>query len=165
MADSYLRRMRRSSHLAGTNAAYIEAMYEAYLAAPESLSPQWRGYFKGLPAAAKAPEVPHSGVVAHFERIGRNRLKARPERESAAVVNEHERKQMRVLGLIAAYRASGHKKAAIDPLGMMERRPMPVLDLAYHDLSVADLDEVFNTDFLAHGEGSAKLRDIAAPYS
>ena len=162
MADSYLQRMRRSSHLAGTNAAYIEAMYEAYLAAPESLSPQWRGYFNGLPAAAAAPEVPHSGVVAHFERIGRNRLKARPERESAAVVNEHERKQMRVLGLIAAYRARGHKKAAIDPLGMMERRPMPVLELAYHDLSVADLDEVFNTDFFAYGDGSAKLRDIVA---
>ena len=163
MADTFMQRMRRSSHLAGANAAYIEAMYETYLSAPGTLSAQWRGYFQGLPSvAADALEVPHSGVVAHFERIGRNRLKARPEKESAAVVNEHERKQMRVLDLIAAYRARGHKKANIDPLGMMERRPMPVLDLAYHDLSPADFDEVFNTDFLAYGEGFAKLRDIVA---
>ena len=30
---------------------------------------------------------------------------------------------------------------------------MPVLDLAYHELSPADFDEVFNTDFLNYGEG------------
>ena len=164
MADSYVERMRASSHLAGVNAAYIEAMYETWLAAPERLPAQWRGFFDGLPPAppAAAAEIPHSRVVAHFERIGRNRLKARPERESAAVVNEHERKQMRVLDLIAAYRSRGHKRANIDPLGMMERRPMPVLDLAYHDLSPADFDEVFNTDFLHYGEGAAKLRDIVA---
>ena len=164
MADSYLERMRASSHLAGVNAAYIEAMYETWLAAPERLPAQWRGFFDGLPPAppAAAVEIPHSRVVAHFERIGRNRLKARPERESAAVVNEHERKQMRVLDLISAYRSRGHKRANIDPLGMMERRPMPVLDLAYHELSPADFDEVFNTDFLHYGEGAAKLRDIVA---
>ena len=164
MADSYLERMRASSHLGGANAAYIEAMYETWLAAPERLAPQWRSYFDGLPPAAPAAEVeiPHSRVVAHFERIGRNRLKARPERESAAVVNEHERKQMRVLDLTAAYRSRGHKKANIDPLGMMERRPMPVLELAYHDLFPADFDEVFNTDFLHYGEGAAKLQDIVA---
>ena len=163
MAETFMQRMRRSSHLAGANAAYIEAIYETYLSAPDSLPPQWRSYFKGLPSVqADALEVPHSGVIAHFERIGRNRLKARPEKESAAVVNEHERKQMRVLDLIAAYRARGHKKARIDPLGMMQRRPMPVLDLAYHDLSVADFDELFNTDFLAYGDSPAKLRDIVA---
>ena len=164
MADSYLERMRASSHLAGVNAAYIEAMYETWLAAPERLPAQWRGFFDGLPPAppAAADEIPHSRVVAHFERIGRNRLKARPERESAAVVNEHERKQMRVLDLTSAYRSRGHKRANIDPLGMMERRPMPVLDLAYHELSPADFDEVFNTDFLNYGEGAAKLKDIVA---
>ena len=164
MADSYLERMRASSHLAGVNAAYIEAMYETWLAAPERLPAQWRGFFDGLPPAppAATAEIPHSRVVAHFERIGRNRLKARPERESAAVVNEHERKQMRVLDLTSAYRSRGHKRANIDPLGMMERRPMPVLDLAYHELSPADFDEVFNTDFLNYGEGAAKLKDIVA---
>ena len=101
MAESELDRMRRSSHLAGANAAYIEAMYETYLAGGEDLPPEWQRYFGELPPVSDDPaaatvEVPHSGIVQHFERIGRNRLKARPEKQSAAVESEHERKQMRV---------------------------------------------------------------------
>ena len=165
MAESELDRMRRSSHLAGANAAYIEAMYESYLAGGEDLPPEWQRYFGELPPltddpAAETVEVPHSGIVQHFERIGRNRLKARPEKQSAAVESEHERKQMRVLELIAAYRRRGHKRADIDPLRLMERPEMPVLDLAYHGLSVAELEEIYATGSLRYGDGKAKLREI-----
>ena len=165
MAESELERMRRSSHLAGANAAYIEAMYEEFLAGGEDLPPEWERYFGGLPplnedAGAEAVEVPHSGIVQHFERIGRNRLKARPEKQSAAVESEHERKQMHVLELIAAYRHRGHKRADIDPLNLMERPAMPVLDLAYHGLSVAELEEIYDTGSLRYGDGKAKLREI-----
>ena len=165
MAESELERMRRSSHLAGANAAYIEAMYEEYLTGGGELPPGWERYFGDLPPLEdgngdKAVEVPHSGIVQHFERIGRNRLKARPERQSAAVESEHERKQMRVLELISAYRHRGHKKANIDPLSLMERPEMPVLDLAYHGLSVAELEEIFDTGSLGYHDGNAKLREI-----
>ncbi|MXY05123.1 MAG: 2-oxoglutarate dehydrogenase E1 component, partial [Gammaproteobacteria bacterium] len=162
MAESYLERMRASSHLAGVNAAYIEAMYEAWLSAPDSVPSQWRGFFGGLPAAQPdiEAEIPHSGVIAHFERIGRNRLKARPERQSAAVESEHLRKQMRVHDLVAAYRLRGNKKAKLDPLDMMERPLMPVLDLAYHGLSAAEAEEIFNTDILRFWDGAAKLKEI-----
>ena len=165
MAESELERMRKSSHLAGANAAYIEAMYEEYLTGGGELPPEWKRYFGNLPPLKddngdKAVEVPHSGIVQHFERIGRNRLKARPERQSAAVESEHERKQMRVLELISAYRHRGHKKAIIDPLNLMERPEMPVLDLAYHGLSVAELEEIFDTGSLGYHDGNAKLREI-----
>ena len=165
MAQSELDRLRRTSHLAGANAAYIEAMYEAYLAGAENLPPEWQRYFGDLAPLGDAPgaqavEVPHSGIVRHFERLGRNRLKARPEKQSAAVESEHERKQMRVLELIAAYRHRGHKKANIDPLGLMERPEMPVLDLGYHGLSVAELEEIFDIGSLGYGDGKAKLREI-----
>ena len=165
MAESELDRMRRSSHLAGANAAYIEAMYETYLAGGEELPPEWQRYFGELPPVSDDPaaatvEVPHSGIVQHFERIGRNRLKARPEKQSAAVESEHERKQMRVLELIASYRHRGHKRADIDPLRLMERPAMPVLDLAYHGLSVAELEEIYATGSLRYGDGKAKLREI-----
>ena len=165
MAESELDRMRRSSHLAGANAAYIEAMYEEFLAGGNNLPPEWERYFGELPPisgdpAAAGVEVPHSGIVQHFERIGRNRLKARPEKQSAAVESEHERKQMRVLELIAAYRHRGHKRADIDPLNLMERPAMPVLDLAYHGLSVAELEEIYDTGSLRYGDGKAKLREI-----
>ena len=163
MTESDFQRQLGSSHLAGANAAYIEAMYETFLAGGEGLPAEWEQYFRGLPPVqgqTETVEVPHSGIVGHFERIGRNRLKARPEKQSAAVESEHQRKQMRVLDLIAAYRHRGHKKAGIDPLGVMERPEMPVLDLSYHGLSVAEFEEIFDTGSLRYGDGKAKLREI-----
>ena len=162
MAESFLERMQKSSHMAGNNVAYIESLYESFLEDPNSVPVEWREYFEKLPRVEEAikADVPHSTVIQHFERLGRNRLKARPERESTMVQNAHERKQMRVQDLVAAYRHRGHKKAAIDPLGLMERPVTPILDLAYHHLGPADLDETFHTGTFHYGQGSAKLSEI-----
>jgi 2-oxoglutarate dehydrogenase E1 component len=162
MAESFMERMRRSSHLAGNNLAYVEALYETFLDDPNQVPPEWRDYFEKLPrveGAVKA-DIPHGPVVQHFERLGRNRLKARPERVSAHVESAHELKQMRVQDLISAYRHRGHKKANIDPLEMMERPQMPILDLAYHHLSPADLETTFHTGTFHYGKGTATLREL-----
>ena len=118
--------------------------------------------FDTLPTVASTigPDTPHSEVIQHFERLGRNRLKARPEKVSTEISSAHETQQMRVQDLVAAYRHRGHKRADIDPLGMMERPDMPVLDLAYHNLSPASLDETFQTGTFHYGDGAAKLRDL-----
>ena len=162
MAESFLERMQNSSQLAGNNVAYIEALYESFLDDPTSIPDQWRDYFDNLPhvEGVTQADVPHGTIIQHFERLGRNRLKARPEQESTLVQNAHEQKQMRVQDLISAYRHRGHKKANIDPLEMMERPPSPILDLAYHHLSPADLDETYHTGTFHYGEGTAKLRDL-----
>ncbi len=164
MPESFLEHMQKTSHLAGGNVAYIESLYDAYLENPNSVPPEWRTYFEKLPRVdgVIASDVPHSTIVRHFELIGRNRLRARPQSVATDVANEHERKQMRVTELIAAYRHRGHKRAAIDPLGMMERPPTPVLDLAYHHLSAADLDTVFQTGSFFYGAEKATLREIVA---
>jgi 2-oxoglutarate dehydrogenase E1 component len=157
-----MERMRRSSHLGGNNLAYVEALYEAFLEDPNQVPAQWRDYFEQLPRVEGAVkgDIPHSPVVQHFERLGRNRLKARPERVSTRVESAHELKQMRVQDLISAYRHRGHKKANIDPLGMMERPQMPILDLAYHHLSPADLETTFHTGTFHYGQGTATLREL-----
>jgi 2-oxoglutarate dehydrogenase E1 component len=162
MADSFMERMRRSSHLAGNNLAYVEALYETFLDDPNQVPAQWREYFEQLPRVEGAikGDIPHGPVMQHFERLGRNRLKARPERVSTRVESAHELKQMRVQDLISAYRHRGHKKANIDPLGMMERPQMPILDLAYHHLSPADLETTFHTGTFHYGHGTATLREL-----
>ena len=161
-ADSFMERMLRSSHLAGTNVAYIEGLYEAYLADPGSVPEQWRAFFERLPQVEGVAhkDVNHADVIEHFERLGRNRLKAQPERVSTLVESNHERKQMRVVALISAYRHRGHKKASLDPLNMMERPAMPVLDLAYHELDVGDLNTVFQTAPFHFGSPTATLSDL-----
>ena len=161
MSDIF-ERMVRSSHLSGQNAAYIEDLYEQFLDDPSKTPSNWRSYFEQLPRVEGSlePDLPHSVVVNHFERLGRNRLKAKPEKVATSLATEHESKQMRVQDLVSAYRYRGHKKANIDPLGMMERPNMPNLELAYHHLSAADLDETFQTGTFHYGDGSAKLRDL-----
>ena len=157
-------RMLQSSHLAGQNAAYIETLYESYLDDPDTVPEKWRSYFASLPSTPRyqGPDIPHSSVVQHFERLGRNRLKAKPEKVATSISTEHESKQMRVQDLVHAYRHRGHKKADIDPLGMMARPSMPNLDLAYHHLSPADLDETFQTGTFHYGDSSAKLSELVA---
>ena len=163
MADDFLERMRKSSHLSGGNVAYIESMYERFLEDPNTIAEQWRAYFDKLPRVdgVQTGDVPHSTIIEHFGRLGRNRLKARPETVSTEVSSEHERKQVHVLEFISAYRHRGHRRANLDPLGMWERDPAPELDLGFHNLSGADLDTVFHTGTAHFYEGGqAKLRDI-----
>ena len=162
MTDSFMQRMRKSSHLGGLNAAYIEDLYETYLEDPGAVAEVWRSYFETLPVVdgAIGADTPHSSVVQRFERLGRNRLKAKPEKVATHISDEHQVRQMRVQDLISAYRHRGHKRANIDPLAMMERPATPILELDYHRLSPADLDETFNTGTFHYGDGTAKLRDI-----
>ncbi len=164
MPESFLERMQKNSHLAGGNVAYIEALYESFLQDANSVPEEWRSYFERLPRVdgVIGADIPHSTIRSHFEMLGRNRLRARPEIIATDVSGEHEKKQMRVTELISAYRHRGHKRAQIDPLGLMQRPPAPVLDLAYHHLSAADMDTVFQTGSFFYGAEKAKLRDIVA---
>ena len=146
MTDSFMQRMQKSSHLGGLNAAYIEDLYETYLEDPGAVTEVWRSYFETLPVVEGAigADTPHSSVVQHFERLGRNRLKAKPEKVATHISDEHQVRQMRVQDLISAYRHRGHKRADIDPLSMMERPATPILELDYQRISTAELDETIN---------------------
>ena len=163
MPDGSMETMRRTSHLSGGNVAYIEALYEQYLENPAGVTPEWRAYFDRLPrtAGAAAVDVPHAPVRAHFELLGRHRHRVRAT-PTVDMAGEHERKQVRVLELISAYRHRGHKRAQLDPLGMMERPPAPQLELAYHRLSEADRDTVFQTGSFFYGATHATLDEIRA---
>ena len=68
-------------------------------------------------------------------------------------------KQVSVLQLINAYRFRGHRQANLDPLKQYERPEVAELDPAFHGLSEADMDAVFNTGSL-HGPDQASLREI-----
>ena len=165
MDDTPLEKLRADSQLSAGN-AYVEALFETYLEDPSQVGDEWRRYFDRLPATdGELADMPHSTIVDHFERLGRNRYKARPERLSASTVSDHERKQVRVLELINAYRLWGHRKANLDPLGLWQREPAPELELAHHRLSEADLDTAFDTGTAAEaslGAGQSTLREIVA---
>lgn len=162
MQESLMELLWSTSHISGGNAAYVEEIYESYLRDPNSVSEEWRDYFDKLPRVngAVGNEVAHSEVVKQFEQLGRIRggTSARPV--SAPIDTAHERKQVEVVQLVSSYRLSGHHKAHIDPLNLMERAAPPDLDLGFHGLNSMDLESVFQTGDLSFGYAEAPLKKI-----
>jgi 2-oxoglutarate dehydrogenase E1 component len=151
--------LQQSSLLDGGNAAWLEALYESWLRDPSSVEAGWRAYFAGLPQVnGQVVDVLHSELRAEFSRLtGQSRATtALPDSELRL---EHERKQVRVLQLINAYRFRGHQYARTDPLRLREPEPLSELDLSFHKLSEADFDTVFRTGSLV-GPEHATLEEI-----
>lgn len=147
--------LRRDSELSADGAAYIESLYEQYLESPNSVSDEWRTYFDKYPKG----DQPHQTVREQFLLLGRNSNRVQPVIQSS-VSSEHERRQVAVLQLIAAYRNRGHQKAKLDPLGLAKREYVPDLELESHGLTKSDLDTVFQTGNLAIGKPEATLNEM-----
>ena len=109
--------MRQTSHMSGGNVHYVEDLYEQYLNEPTSIPDEWRGYFDQLPAYEGAPshDIPLAPVREEFYNIGQQRRTLGGGSSSEGAANK---KQVRVLQLINAYRFRGHPQSDIDPLGL-----------------------------------------------
>jgi len=57
MKDNKLKEFLDSSHIFGTNAYYIEDMYDHYLEDPNLVDNEWKNFFENLGASTK-PEKP-----------------------------------------------------------------------------------------------------------
>ena len=164
MQESSMELLWRSSHIAGGNATYVEDLYESYLMDPNAVPEQWREYFDKLPQVAsdilQIEDVPHSVIRDRFAQISKMRVRTEATVQHDSQATEHERKQVRVVQLISAYRQRGHQKADLDPLGLAEREQVPDLELSFHQLSTADYDTVFQTGSLHIGKADATLGEI-----
>src|SRR5512139_986360 len=163
--------MLTATPLAAGNDAYVEAMYERYLAQPDAVDAHWRDYFASLGPAGQ--DVPHGPLIEELAR----RAKA-PRHATASAAGGHAAgspagappagdsaaaKQGAVSRLIQIYSNRGHLIANIDPLGLTVRPVPKVLGLDYLGLTEADLD----TEFLTGSRHEAikprlKLREIIA---
>ncbi len=104
----------------GVNAGIVEEIRQRYALDPGSVDPSWAALFGGGAPAVSAPEALDGAF---------------PSRESAE-------KHARVLRLIHAYRARGHRIATTDPLGASASY-FPELDAAHYGLGKEDLERSF----------------------
>ena len=117
----------QGSFLDGGNASWLEAMYESYLEDPCSVDSQWQEYFQNLVnrSTATTVETAHTPIknyfVQQFLQQGNNTPQFKSTDSEHFADLEHERKQVKVLQLINAYRFLGHKKARLNPLQKMNR--------------------------------------------
>ena len=156
-----MRAMLSTSLLDGSNSAYLEELYEAYLRNPNDVSEKWRSYFDSLPIVdGKALDIPHAEVRQQFYELVRQQ-KGRRKGPIADASFEHERKQIGVSGLINAYRTRGHQAAKIDPLGQLYLGEVRELELQEHGLTLADMETTFQTSSL-FGPDQLTLKEILA---
>ena len=152
-----LKLFQDSSTLYGSNASFIENLYERFLEDPESVEPSWQKQFKAIHSGSDY-ETPHSPVVERFARLAvksQGRLAA-----LQGFTEESVKKQSAVARLINHYRVRGHQIAQNNPLGNKTTRP-PDFDPSFYGLSEPDMDTVFDTGSL-RGVDRLPLRQIIA---
>ncbi|MDO8436813.1 MAG: 2-oxoglutarate dehydrogenase E1 component [Nitrosomonadaceae bacterium] len=157
-----MKQLFENSMLFGTNAPFIEELYEDYLQNPTLVLPEWRGYFDELQKTAgkTTRDVSHGPVLASFIRPARKyACDDQAAVQGAAQAVAAERKQVSVLQIINAHRFLGVRLANLDPLKHQEKPYIPELDPSHYGLTEADLDIVFDTGSLV-GPGRATLREI-----
>ncbi|HYC48144.1 MAG TPA: 2-oxoglutarate dehydrogenase E1 component [Burkholderiales bacterium] len=148
-----------NSYLFGSNAPFIEALYETYLKDPQAVEPRWRSYFDELQRLDDgAPDVSHEEVRQRFVELGRTRRAARAPAAAAAV---EPQKQFAVFQLITAYRTLGTRHANVDPLARYGKPHTPELDPAFYGLTDADMSTVFSAGTL-FWKREAPLAEILA---
>ena len=139
--------MRDSSLLFGSNAPFVEELYEQYLVDPNAVPAAWRSYFDALPPL---PNGVHDKSHRSIQRAFANLPKARASSVIAPDA-ELERKQVYVLQLINAHRFLGVRVANLDPLNRHAKPVIPELDPDHYGLDEADLYTTFDTGSLVGG--------------
>lgn len=117
----------------GGNAAFIEELYEQYLADPQSVSGDWRAYFDDIRGGVK--ETPHSAVQQAFYDLGTKRRGG-----PAVAAADNTGPQQASAALVTAYRVYGHIVARTNPLKMRGIPVIPELEPEFYGLTEADLD-------------------------
>jgi 2-oxoglutarate dehydrogenase E1 component len=146
-----------SSSFYGSNASFIEAMYEQFLEDPESVEPSWQEHFKTIHQGVNY-ETPHSVIVNRFAQLA-----VKSESRLARLqgfTQESVQKQSAVARLINHYRVRGHQIAHNNPLGKTTTIPTD-LDPNYYGLTELDMNTLFDASAL-YGVERLPLRDIIA---
>ncbi len=144
-----------SSLFAG-NAAYVEMLYERWLASPASVDPSWGQYFAGVKAAQNGaatkavtrPTWSHNksefldeSVAAKADAGKKDSKAVKAPAAASELGSDFEsaaQDTARALQIINAYRVRGHLMGNYDPLGLELPKPHPELDPATYGFAEKD---------------------------
>jgi len=151
-----LKLFQDSSALYGSNAAYIEDLYEKFLENPEAIESSWRDKFTALQVDNSQRDIAHSPVVERFAQLASSPSSRLSELQG--FTEESVKKQSSVASLINHYRSHGHQLASNNPLGN-PGRTLPDLDPNYYGLSEPDMETLFDSGSI-YGKDRLPLKEI-----
>ena len=162
MQNSVMKAWWNSSHMAGSNAAYVEELYETYLENPLDVDETWKAVFDELPKVeGSLIEVNHSNIRQEFKKMAALGPMARVGATTSNIASvAGDEKQVKVLQLINAYRFRGHQHANLDPLGLWKQERVRDLELSHHNLSDTDFDTIYSLGSYAVGKEKMPLGDL-----
>ena len=100
-----MEKMLNSSHLSGSNSAYVEELYEQFLINRSSVPDEWRDLFDSF-SDSKNTDISHASIKRDFENLGKVSRYKQVLSNDDIVNSEHESKQVQVLQLISSYPVS-----------------------------------------------------------
>ncbi|MDO8845828.1 MAG: 2-oxoglutarate dehydrogenase E1 component [Methylicorpusculum sp.] len=150
-----LKLFRESSSLYGSNANFIEELYEQYLQDPDSVEDSWKQKF-GHIRSDSVQETAHSPIIERFASLAQQSQGRLAKLQG--FTEQSVKKQSAVARLINHYRVRGHQIATNNPLHTTTPY-FPDLDPAYYGLTELDMDTLFDTGTL-YGVDRLPLRDI-----
>ncbi len=126
----------KTSYLSGGSMAYVDSLYEDYLADPNSVDSEWRNCFDALPKVdgVNGNEVSHQAIRNYFEQLAFQK-KSNVSNTCNSNANNADLKEKLLHELANAYRVHGHKEAQLDPLKMQKIVPCLALKPESYGLS------------------------------
>jgi 2-oxoglutarate dehydrogenase E1 component len=167
-----------SAILNGANASFLESLYQRYERDPDSVAPEWRGWFETLATGAARtaganggpswqrkdwPPLSDGDMTAALDPGTPAPVVAKPAKGKGEAVSQDQIHaavvdSLRALTLIRSYRVRGHLHAKLDPLGLAISPDHPELDPETYGFTEKDLDRPIYIDAL--GLKTATVRQI-----
>jgi 2-oxoglutarate dehydrogenase E1 component len=181
---------KAENFLNGSSAAYIEEVYQSWLADPKSVHKSWDIYFRTnsvqapptlgqstsasnyLPAVSASSSPDLNQILRLLQQLtGQSTGKptyAAPSLLPSTPEEKQVEDHLKLYSLIRSYQIRGHKKASLDPLGIS--RSLDVTNEKVHDLTPEfynftelDMQRMFKlpkTTFIGGEEQSLTLQEI-----
>jgi 2-oxoglutarate dehydrogenase E1 component len=130
-----------SSYLSGANAAYIEELYQRYLASPASVDASWKSYFDALGDGPSRPvswDADPTRVIGQAAPDTQVRVPSQAPKDAGSVSQAAVQDAVRAQQLVRAYRVRGHLAADLDPLGIEKPQMHADLDPASYGFEASD---------------------------
>lgn len=150
----------KTSQLSDNSSAYLDSIYENYLRDPSSVDKSWCQYFDEI--RDNRHEVSHAEIRENFAALSKNPFRfSTSSSEDVSNNIKDKNKVSAVMDLIYMYRSIGHKISKLDPLSIKRNEETPELELEFHQLNNAHLNESFNVGVFSNYQ-AMPLKDIIA---